>query len=155
MAKQKDEKTNVMRVLEQKKIRNTPHQYPCPDGAVDGVEVARLLGQNPDTVFKTLVTRGAGKGYYVFVVPVARTLDLKAAARAVGEKHTQGFFDYRAYVSDYTPERVEELTGISAQELETMVVSGGRIGTQVELSPGDLAACTGARFAPVSRAEQE
>lgn len=160
-----EQKTNVMRVLEQKKIPYIPHQYPCPDGAVDGMEVARLLGQNPDTVFKTLVTRGAGKGYYVFVVPVACTLDLKAAARAVGEKsiamiRQSELLPLTGYVhGGCSPIGMKKLFPTvldqSAQELETMVVSGGRIGTQVELSPGDLAACTGAHFAPVSRAEQE
>ena len=87
MAKVKEEKTNVMRVLDQKKIPYTPHAYPHGDGeAPDGVTVARSLGQDPERVFKTLVTRGASGGYYVFDIPVADTLDLKKAAKAVGEK---------------------------------------------------------------------
>ena len=77
MSKQKEEKTNVMRVLDQKRIPYTPHAYPVGDAAPDGVTVARLLGQNPDTVFKTLVAKGASGGYYVFGIPVAATLDLK------------------------------------------------------------------------------
>ena len=87
MAKQKEEKTNVMRTLEQKKIPYTAYTYPHEEGvAVDGVSVAESLGQDPARVFKTLVTRGASGGYYVFDIPVAATLDLKKAAKAVGEK---------------------------------------------------------------------
>ena len=86
MAK-KEEKTNVMRVLEQKKIPYTPHTYPHREGeAPDGVTVAQSQGLNPDQVFKTLVTKGASGGYYVFDIPVAATLDLKKAAKVVGEK---------------------------------------------------------------------
>ena len=85
MAKNKEEKTNVMRTLDQKKIAYIPHAYD-PDGPIDGVSVARTLGQDPACVFKTLVTRGASGGYYVFDIPAAENLDLKKAARAVGEK---------------------------------------------------------------------
>ena len=87
MAKNKEEKTNVMRVLEQKKIAYTAHSYPHEEGvAVDGVTVAKSMGFDPAQVFKTLVARGASGQYYVFDVPVAESLDLKKAARAVGEK---------------------------------------------------------------------
>ena len=87
MAKKKDEKTNVMRTLELKKIPYTSHTYPHEDGvAVDGVTVAGMLSQDPAAVFKTLVAKGASGGYYVFDIPVAETLDLKKAAKAVGEK---------------------------------------------------------------------
>ena len=85
MAKKKEEKTNVMRVLEQHGIPYTPHTYP-PDGPIDGVSVAGYLGQDVEQVFKTLVTKGASGGYYGFDVPVAENLDLKKAAKAVGEK---------------------------------------------------------------------
>ena len=84
-AKDKDNKTNVMRLLEQAGIPYTPHTYD-PDGPTDGVSVANILGQDPECVFKTLVTRGASGAYYVFDIPVAENLDLKKAARAVGEK---------------------------------------------------------------------
>ena len=87
MAKNKEEKTNVMRVLEQKKLAYTPHSYPHEEGvAVDGVTVAKSMGFDPAQVFKTLVARGASGQYYVFDVPVAESLDLKKAAKAVGEK---------------------------------------------------------------------
>lgn len=85
MAKDKTEKTNVMRLLEQKKLPYTPHDY-LATGAVSGVEVAAALGEPPERVFKTLVTTGASGGHFVFVIPVAEELDLKKAAKAVGEK---------------------------------------------------------------------
>lgn len=77
MAKASKDKTNVMRLLEQKKIPYTPHSYPHADGPVDGVTVAGMIGVEPARVFKTLVARGASKAIYVFVIPVARELDLK------------------------------------------------------------------------------
>ena len=83
-AKDKDNKTNVMRLLEQAGIPYTPHTYD-PEGPTDGVSVAAILGQDPECVFKTLVTRGASGAYYVFDIPVAENLDLKKAAKAVGE----------------------------------------------------------------------
>ena len=86
MAKSSIEKTNVMRLLDQKKVPYTPHTYPHGDDAVDGVTVAQMTGMDPAKVFKTLVARGASKTPYVFVIPVARELDLKKAAKAVGEK---------------------------------------------------------------------
>ena len=83
MAKNKEEKTNVMRTLDQKKIPYTAHSYD-PDGPIDGVSVAQILGQPAEQVFKTLVTKGAGGAYYVFDIPVAENLDLKKAAKAAG-----------------------------------------------------------------------
>ena len=77
----KEQKTNVMRILEQKKIKYTPHEYPHGDEAVDGVTVAEICGQEPAQVFKTLVARGASKSIYVFDIPVTGELDLKKAAR--------------------------------------------------------------------------
>ena len=83
MAKNKEEKTNVMRTLDQRKVPYTPHTYD-PNGPVDGVSVAAGLGMDPASVFKTLVAKGASGAYYVFDIPVAESLDLKKAARAVG-----------------------------------------------------------------------
>lgn len=154
-------KTNVMRLLDQRRIPYIPHQYPCPDGAVDGVSVAGLLGQDLNTVFKTLVTQAGSRTYYVFVIPVAHTLDLKAAARAVGEKSIEmikqaQLLGLTGYVhGGCSPIGMKKtfptVLDSSAQDLDRMVVSAGRIGMQVELAPDDLAALTGARFAPVSR----
>lgn len=149
MAKVKEEKTNVMRVLDQKKIPYTPHAYPHGDGeAPDGVTVARSLGQDPERVFKTLVTRGASGGYYVFDIPVADTLDLKKAAKAVGEKsiamlHSRDLLPLTGYVhGGCSPigmkKQFPTVLHESAADCETIYVSAGKIGYQVQLSPGDL-----------------
>ena len=155
-----EEKTNVMRILDQKKISYTPHTYPCSGGAVDGATVAGLIGVEPERVFKTLVTRGASKQNYVFVVPVLGSLNLKAAAKAVGEKsiemiHQAELLPLTGYVhGGCSPvgmkKQLRTVIDDSAQGLEAMVVSAGKIGFQVELSPADLAGLARARFAPVS-----
>ena len=155
-----EEKTNVMRILDQKKIPYTPHTYPCSGGAVDGATVAGLIGVAPERVFKTLVTRGASRQNYVFVVPVMQSLNLKAAARAVGEKsiemiHQAELLPLTGYVhGGCSPvgmkKQLRTVIDDSAQGLEAMVVSAGKIGFQVELSPADLAGLARARFAPVS-----
>ena len=155
-----EEKTNVMRILDQKKISYTPHTYPCSGGAVDGATVAGLIGVAPERVFKTLVTRGASRQNYVFVVPVMQSLNLKAAARAVGEKsiemiHQAELLPMTGYVhGGCSPvgmkKQFRTVIDDSAQGLEAMVVSAGKIGFQVELSPADLAGLARARFAPVS-----
>lgn len=149
MSKKKDEKTNVMRTLEQKKIPYTPHTYPHGEGvAVDGVTVAAMLNQNPAAVFKTLVAKGASGGYYVFDIPVAETLDLKKAAKAVGEKSiamlpSRELLPLTGYVhGGCSPVGMKKLFPTvfheSCLELETMMVSAGRIGYQVEVKPEDL-----------------
>ena len=85
----KEIKTNVMRILDKEKVEYTHHEYPHGKDAVDGVTVATLMNQNPDYVFKTLVTKGMGRDYYVFVVPVDHELDLKKCAKSVGEKSVE------------------------------------------------------------------
>ena len=158
MAKSKEEKTNVMRVLEQKKIAYTAHTYPHEDGvAVDGVTVAQSMGFDPAAVFKTLVARGAKGQFYVFDVPVAENLDLKKAAKAVGEKsiemlHQKELLPLTGYVhGGCSPVGMKKLfptvIDASAENLETMIVSAGKIGYQVELSPRDLASLVRASFA--------
>lgn len=158
----KDEKTNVMRVLDQKKIPYTPHTYPHEDGvAVDGVTVARSMGQDPECVFKTLVARGASKALYVFDIPVGDTLDLKKAARAVGEKSIamlpqKELLSNTGYVhGGCSPVGMKKpfptvLDG-SVAGLDAIVVSAGKIGAQVELAPAALCALVGGTFAPVSK----
>ena len=156
MAKQREEKTNVMRLLDQKKVPYTPHAYPHGDGeAPDGVTVARSLGLDPDRVFKTLVTRGASGGFYVFDIPVAATLDLKKAARAVGEKSvamlpSKELLPLTGYVhGGCSPVGMKKpFTTVfhrSALDQETIFVSAGKIGFQVEVRPGDLIALVGAK----------
>ncbi len=148
MAK-KEEKTNVMRILEQKKIAYRPHAYPHGEGeAPDGVTVARSLGLDPARVFKTLVTRGAGGGYYVFDIPVADTLDLKKAAKAVGEKSvamvpSRELLPLTGYVhGGCSPVGMKKplptVFHQTALDQETIFVSAGKVGFQVELAPADL-----------------
>ena len=158
MAKQKEEKTNVMRILEQKQIAYTPHTYEHEEGvAVDGVTVARSLGQDPEQVFKTLVARGVGKSIYVFVIPVAENLDLKKAARAVGEKsiemiHVKEINALTGYVrGGCSPVGMKKqyptVFHETVQIVDTMMVSAGKIGFQVELAPDDLIKLVGAEVA--------
>ena len=153
------EKTNIMRVLDQKKIPYTPYSYPA-DGPLDGESVARTLGADPMRVFKTLVTVGASKKYYVFCIPGPRTLDLKAAAKTVGEKsiamlRQAELLPLTGYVhGGCSPVGMKKLfpTVIdeSAGEWERIFVSAGKIGFQVELAPGDLAPLVRAKFAHVT-----
>ena len=156
----REEKTNVMRLLEQKKVPYTPHQYPHQGGmAVDGATVAAVLGRDPASGFKTLVTRGATKANYVFVVPVLAELDLKKAARAVGEKsiemiHVKELTPLTGYVrGGCSPigmkKRFKTVLDQRAADQAAILVSAGKIGCQVELAPGDLAGLVGAGFADI------
>ena len=158
MAK-KEEKTNVMRVLEQKNIPYTAHTYD-PEAGLDGVSVARQLGQNPDCVFKTLVARGASGGLYVFDIPVAESLDLKKAARAVGEKsvamiHQKELLPLTGYVhGGCSPVGMKKqyptVFDETAKLLDTIMVSAGKIGFQVELEPAALIELVGAATADLT-----
>ncbi len=161
MAKQKDEKTNVMRILDQKEIPYTPHTYPHEEGeAVDGVTVAGIMGQDPECVFKTLVARGASGGLYVFDIPVADSLDLKKAARSVGEKsiamlHQKELLPLTGYVhGGCSPigmkKQYPTVFHETAEILDTITVSAGKIGCQVELSPTDLIGLVGAETADLT-----
>ena len=147
MSKHKEEKTNVMRTLEQKKIPYIAHEYPA-DGPVDGMSVAAYLNQDPEQVFKTLVTKGAGGGYYVFDIPVAENLDLKKAAKAAGVKsvamiHVADINKVTGYVrGGCSPVGMKkQYTTVfdeSVLSQPKVYVSGGRIGTQVCCVPADL-----------------
>lgn len=156
-----EEKTNVMRLLDQKKIPYTPHTYDVSDGALDGVTAAQRLGVAPETCFKTLVTVGASKRNHVFVIPVAKELDLKAAARAAGEKSIEmlkqaQLLPLTGYIhGGCSPigmkKRFPTVIDASAQALPEMTVSAGKVGHQVTLSPQALADFTGASFAEVCK----
>lgn len=156
-----EEKTNVMRVLDQKKVPYTPHHYAHPDGAVDGASVAALIDRDPATVCKTLVTQGASKKYYVFVIPVLKELDLKAAAKAVGEKSIEmikqaQLLPLTGYVhGGCSPVGMKKqfptVLDQSVEGLDTITVSAGKIGAQVELAPAALAGLVRGCFAPVSK----
>lgn len=151
-------KTNAMRRLDAAHIAYTVHAY-SPDGGIDGISVARKLGEPEERVYKTLVTKGA-RDYFVFVIPVAAELDRKAAARAVGEKAVdlipvKDLQKVTGYIrGGCSPVGMKKplVTVIDqpAQGLPTLFVSGGRIGLQMELDPKELAAHTGASFAPVT-----
>lgn len=146
MAK-KEEKTNVMRVLEQKNIPYTAHAYD-PGAGLDGASVAKQLGQDPGAVFKTLVARGASGGLYVFDIPVEDSLDLKKAAKAVGEKsiamlHQKELLPLTGYVhGGCSPVGMKKqwptVFDETAELFDTICVSAGKIGFQVELSPAAL-----------------
>ena len=145
----KEAKTNAMRMLERAKVAYTAHEYPHEEGqAVDGANVARLTGQDPARVFKTLVTQGADRSYYVFVVPVLAELDLKKAAKAVGEKSIamlpqKELLPLTGYIhGGCSPigmkKQFPTVLHESAADCESIYVSAGKIGYQVQLSPGDL-----------------
>lgn len=147
MAKHKEEKTNVMRTLEQKKIPYTAHSYD-PDGPIDGVSVAQTLGQPAERVFKTLVTKAASGAYYVFDIPVAENLDLKKAAKAVGEKSIamlpqKELLGLTGYVhGGCSPVGMKKqfptVFHKTALWYDTVCVSAGKIGAQVECDPKAL-----------------
>ena len=142
-----EQKTNVMRILEQKKVPYTAHSYAHEDGAVDGATVAKRIGKQPEQVFKTLVTVGASKNHYVFVVPVQKELDLKKAAKAVGEKsiamiHQKELLPLTGYVhGGCSPvgmkKQFRTTIDISCETQETMLVSAGKIAQQIEGKPSD------------------
>lgn len=143
----KDEKTNVMRLLEQNGIAYTAHLYTDTD-AVGGMDVAAALNEEPERVFKTLVTVGASKQNFVFVIPVNAELNLKKAAQAVGEKsiemiRAKELLPLTGYIhGGCSPIGMKKLfrtvVDETAQLFDTIMYSGGKIGYQVETSPADL-----------------
>lgn len=143
----KVDKTNVMRVLDSKKIKYEEHYYGDTE-AISGVAVAEALGQQIEKVFKTLVTTGKSGSHYVFMVPVAEELDLKKAAKSVGEKSVEmlkakDLLGLTGYVhGGCSPIGMKKFfkTTIhqTAIEYDTIMFSGGKIGFQVELSFEDL-----------------
>lgn len=140
-----EQKTNVMRVLDQKKISYKPHEYAHGGTAVDGVTVAGMLGIEPRRVFKTLVARGASKKIYVFVIPVSSELDLKKAAKAAGEKsvamvHVNEINALTGYIrGGCSPigmkKRYPTFYHSSILDLDSVLISAGKIGCQAELAP--------------------
>ncbi len=151
-----NDKTNVMRILDGKKVPYTAHTYK-PDASMSGVEIAALLGEEPDKVFKTLVTAGRSGQHYVFVIPVAEDLNLKKAAAASGEKaiamiKQKELLPLTGYIHGGCspigmkkpfPTWIHE----SALGQETVFVSAGKVGFQIEIGPEALAETAGCRFA--------
>ena len=164
MAKRKEEKTNVMRILDQKKIPYTARFYEDsqgPEGTREyGVHVAAALGQDPARGFKTLAARGASGGIYVFEVPAAESLDLKKAARAVGEKsvellHVAEINDVTGYIRGGCShvgmkKRYPTVFHKTALDYETVYISAGRIGARVEVEPEALLDLLGASAADIT-----
>lgn len=156
MGKAGSDKTNVMRILDGKKISYQSHEYE-PDPTMSGEEIAALLNEDPDKVFKTLVTQGKSGQYFVFVVPVNEGLDLKKAAKAAGEKaismiKQKELLPLTGYVhggcspigmKKQFPTYVHE----TAMLYDTMFVSAGRVGMQIELAPDDLMETAGCEYA--------
>ena len=146
-----NDKTNVMRVLDSKKISYESHTYE-PDATLTGEEIAAILNEDPATVFKTLVTQGKSNTYYVFVVPVKEELDLKKAAKAAGEKSIdmikqKELLPLTGYVhGGCSPigmkKQFKTFIHETAPTYEKIYVSAGRVGAQIELSPDDLISVT-------------
>ncbi len=141
------EKTNVMRVLDQKKVQYTPHYYGTEE-AIGGMELAETLGQDPNHVFKTLVTAGSPNKYYVFDIPVNCELNLKKAAKAVGEKKiemlkSKDLLPLTGYIhGGCSPIGMKKFFTTTfhhtAEDFDTIIFSAGKIGYQVELAFNDL-----------------
>ncbi len=153
MSKAKEIKTNAMRLLDRQKINYDVIQYEC-DEFSDGMTVAKKTGIPVEKSFKTLVTEGKSKNYYVFVIPVAMELNLKAAARAVGEKsvemlHVRDIFKVTGYIrGGCSPlgmkKAYKTVIDCRVEGFETVAVSGGRIGSTILISPEDLLKASGA-----------
>lgn len=160
MAKAKQAKTNAIRLLEQQKIHFDVIEYETGDGQVDGVSVAEKIGQPVARVFKTLVAKASAQKLFVFVIPVAEELDLKAAAKVVGEKKIEmlavkDLLGYTGYVrGGCSPVGMKKLypTVIddSAQEQGSIIVSAGKIGMQIHVQLDDLKNITNAQLAQIT-----
>lgn len=150
------EKTNVMRVLDGKKINYTSHAYK-PDATMSGAQIAELLNEEADKVFKTLVTQGKSGQYFVFAVPVKEELDLKKAAKAAGEKAVsmikqKELLPLTGYVhGGCSPVGMKKQFPVfiheTAGQQEHIFVSAGRVGYQIELAPDDLMKVVEGRYA--------
>ncbi len=153
------EKTNVMRVLDAKKIAYMSHTYE-PDATLSGEEIAQRLGEEPERVFKTLVTQGKSGQYYVFVIPVGSELNLKKAARAAGEKAVamipqKELLPLTGYVhGGCSPVGMKKpfptFIDRTAEQYDRICVSAGKVGAQIELAPGDLTAVARCRAAELT-----
>lgn len=146
MAK-KETKTNAMRILESQKIPFEAHTYEC-DEFIDGIHIADMLNQPYEKMYKTLVTQGASKNYFVFVIPIDKELDMKKAARSVGEKsvamlHVKDINQVTGYIrGGCTPIGMKKqyVTRIAKEAIlqEKIIISGGKLGMQIELTPENL-----------------
>ncbi len=155
MAKEKEVKTNAMRILDKLKIDYKVNHYDCEE-FIDGVHIADMLGQSYDSSFKTLVLKGKSGNYFVFALPIDKELDMKKAAKSVSEKslemvHVKDINAVTGYIrGGCTPigmkKQYRTVIHNSAQEFDEIIVSGGKLGTQLVLSPADLAKACGGEF---------
>lgn len=142
------QKTNAMRILDKSKIEYNALTYDASDGHIDGAAVAKKTGQDPETVYKTLVTMGNSRNLYVFVIPVLEELDLKKCAKVSGEKklemiHVKDINKFTGYIrGGCSPLGMKKQYDTFVQEealkLDKIVFSGGKIGLQIEMNPRDL-----------------
>ncbi len=158
MAKKKEVKTNAMRILDSMRLNYEQYTYEC-DEFIDGLQIADMLNLPREKVYKTLVTQGNSKNYFVFVLPIAEELDMKKAAKAVGEKsvamvpvkdinsvtgYVRGGCTAIGMKKQYTT-----TVAMQAKELQVMIVSGGRLGSQIALTPCDLLRACNAKFGDI------
>lgn len=164
MAKAKHTKTNAIRRLEQQKIQFDVLEYETGDGQVDGVSVAEKIGHPVSCVFKTLVAKASAQQLFVFVIPVAEELDLKAAAKVVGEKKIEmlavkELLGYTGYIrGGCSPVGMKKLyptvVDASAREQGSIIVSAGKIGMQMHIQLDDLLDVTKAQLAPITTIQE-
>lgn len=153
-------KNNVERLLEAAGIAYIAHEYPVADGLIDGMSIASKIGKEPERVFKTLVTEAPGHEYFVFIVPVCMELDLKKAARACGRKSivmipSKQLLPLTGYIhggcspvgmKKHFPTFIDE----TAVLWDSICVSGGRVGLNLEIAPEVLAGAVDASFADLA-----
>ncbi|MCH5323761.1 MAG: Cys-tRNA(Pro) deacylase [Eubacterium sp.] len=154
----KEQKTNAMRMLDKLKIKYEVNTYEC-DEFVDGVHIADMLGQEYDSTYKTLVTVGKSENYYVFAIPIHLELDLKKAAKSVGEKsvemlHVKDINAVTGYIrGGCTPigmkKQYKTVFHNAITDLDKVIISGGRLGTQIIIAPADLIKAARAEIADI------
>ncbi len=154
MAKDKNIKTNAMRILEKKKIPFRVNYYTCEE-FIDGIHIADMLSQSYDMSFKTLVAVGKSKENYVFVLPIDKELDLKKAAKSVGEKsvellHVKDIRDVTGYIRGGCTaigmkKQFKTVIHSSCLDFEEIIISGGALGVQLFISPSDFLLATGGK----------
>lgn len=157
MAKDKKLKTNAMRILDSKKVPYEMLSYESEDGKIDGISVAHKIGVDEKNVFKTLVVQGTSKELYVFVIPVAEELDLKNAAKIAGEKKVEmiavkDILKYTGYIrGGCSPigmkKNYKTFIHESAEDLDFIIFSAGKIGHQIKMNPKDLVSVVEGEFA--------
>ncbi|PWW87054.1 Cys-tRNA(Pro) deacylase [Clostridium perfringens] len=157
MAKDKKLKTNAMRILDSKKVSYEMLSYESEDGKIDGISVAHKIGVDEKNVFKTLVAQGTSKELYVFVIPVAEELDLKNAAKIAGEKKVEmiavkDIMKYTGYIrGGCSPigmkKNYKTFIHESAEDLDFIIFSEGKIGHQIKMNPKDLLSVVEGEFA--------